>query len=82
MAIFGDHHGRLIRQFETYSNDSDSIYLQEFRKLIDVSTFQEKKTIYGLPRFVTHDGEAVNFIDGGYQVLGETKIFMRNSCFK
>ena len=66
-----------IREFRVYNDEGDYIFLEEYKKVIDTSTIidTEKQKKYGLSRFVTEAGKAVKFINGGYQVLGEKKIF-------
>ncbi|MGT3156574.1 hypothetical protein ACVSNX_14335 [Legionella pneumophila] len=62
-----------IRKFEVFSNDGDSLHISEYRKIIKVPPPENIR--YGLPRFVTNNGTAVNYLDGGYQVLGKEKLY-------
>lgn len=66
-----------MREFKVYSEDDEEILIREFRKIKDRDTLSGgSDSAYGLPRFVTKDGEAINLIQGyGYQIVGKNTIF-------
>jgi hypothetical protein len=69
----------LTKKFTAYSNDGDFVSLLEYRTVINTSTAEGPSSRLGLKRITTENGRAVNCIDGGFQVLGETEIFYENS---
>jgi hypothetical protein len=64
----------ITRKFTVATHEGDIINLIEYSFPIDMSE-EKQRDIINISRYNTEDGRTVEQIDGGYQILGETKIY-------
>ena len=64
----------ITRKFIVTTEEGDLINLVEYSFPIDMSEDKNPELI-SITRYTTDDGRTVEQIDGGYQILGETKIY-------
>ena len=64
-----------IREFNVYSDDGSLMHVIEYKGIREIATADGMQKMYGVSRFATTNGETVNFQEGGYQALDQTKVY-------
>lgn len=65
------------RTFPVATQEGDIINVIEYSFPIDMSE-DKQQHIINISRYTTEDGRTIEQIDGGYQILGDTKIYFEH----